>query len=295
MKNPSGRPNRENILGLKIDVDTYRGMKEGVPRLLSALARFGVKGTFFLSMGPDSSGRAIFQLLKNPLFLKKMLRTNGARLYGIRTALYGTLLPSPMIGLSFPELIAKILSEGHEVEFHAWDHRRWQDELPARSHEWIRDWFEKGIGAYRKLLRRDPSSFGAPAWLIDERVLEIAGGYAFQYLSCTRAREPFIHETSGLMEIPSDLPCFEEIGVPQGGARILQILKEGGMHVLPVHAEVEGGIWGKYFIDLLEEVCNTKCEILPLSKIRERLLSDPLPVRRYRMELLPGRSAPCAV
>ena len=295
MKKPSEHPNRKNVLGLKIDVDTYRGMKRGVPRLLSILTRFGVNGTFFLSMGPDSSGRAIFRLLKNPLFLKKMLRTNAARLYGFRTALYGTLLPSPMIGLSFPELIAEILSEGHEVEFHAWDHRRWQDELPACSCEWIQDWFEKGISAYRKVVKREPSAFGAPAWLIDDRVLEIAGGYGFQYLSCTRASEPFIHDPSGLMEIPSDLPCFEEIGVEQGGASILQILKEGGMHVLPAHAEVEGGIWASHFIELLEKVRDTDYQILPLSKIRERLLSQPLPVRKYRMELLPGRSVPCAV
>ena len=114
MKLPSKLQNKKNILGLKIDVDTFIGMKKGVPRLLSTMARFGIKGTFFLSMGPDSSGRAVFQLIKNPLFLKKMLKTGAGRLYGIKTALYGTLLPSPMIALSFPELVEEIISEGHE-------------------------------------------------------------------------------------------------------------------------------------------------------------------------------------
>jgi peptidoglycan/xylan/chitin deacetylase (PgdA/CDA1 family) len=290
-----GSMSGKNILGLKIDVDTYVGMKQGVPRLLSILARFGIQATFYLSMGPDSSGRAVLQLLKNPRFLKKMLRTNAGRLYGIKTALYGTLLPSPMIALSFPELIEKIILAGHEVEFHAWDHRRWQDELYTRSSEWIKDWFEKGILAYRKLVKKEPSSFGAPSWFIDDRVLEIAGRYPFHYLSCTRAKEPFIHEISGLIEIPSDLPCFEEIGVRQGVSRILQILKGGGIHVLPVHAEAEGGIWSKYFIELCEKVRNTNFQILPLSKIKALLESEALPVRKYRMELLPGRPSPCAV
>jgi hypothetical protein len=36
-------------------------------------------------------------------------------------------------------------------------------------------------------------------------------------------------------------------------------------------------------------------EILPLSEIRELLLSENPPVRKYRVELLPGRSVPCAV
>jgi hypothetical protein len=287
--------NHKNILGLKIDVDTYVGMKRGVSRLLSILARFGIQATFYLSMGPDASGKAVLQLIKNPRFLKKMFRTNAGRLYGWKTVLYGTLLPSPMIALSFPELVEQIIAAGHEVEFHAWDHRRWQDELYTRSSEWIKDWFEKGIEAYRRLVKKDPSSFGAPSWIIDDRVLEIVGEYSFRYLSCTRAKEPFIHEISGLIEIPSDLPCFEEIGVRQGVSRILQILKGGGIHVLPIHAEVEGGIWSKYFIELCEEVRKTDFEILPLSKIRALLESEALPVRKYRLELLPGRSSPCAV
>ena len=117
------------MLGLKIDVDTYWGMKKGVPCLLQILKEFQLKGTFFLSIGPDNSGRAALQLIKNPLFLKKMMRTNAAALYGWKTALYGTLLPAPMIALSFPEIVNDIIAAGHEVQFHAWDHRRWQDEL----------------------------------------------------------------------------------------------------------------------------------------------------------------------
>jgi len=295
MKILSKSIDRKNILGLKIDVDTYAGMKRGVPRLLSILAQFNIPATFYLSMGPDASGRAILQLVKNPRFLKKMLRTNASRLYGMKTALYGTLLPSPMIALSFPELVEQIISAGHEVEFHAWDHRRWQDELYTQSSKWIEDWFEKGIKAYRRLVKKEPSSFGAPSWLIDDRVLKIAGQYPFHYLSCTRAKEPFIHETSGLMEIPSNLPCFEEIGVTHGVSKILQILGDGGLHVLPVHAEVEGGIWDKYFIELCGKAQSMNLQILPLSKIRELLESEALPVRKYRMELIPGRSCPCAV
>ncbi|MBN2570450.1 MAG: polysaccharide deacetylase family protein [Deltaproteobacteria bacterium] len=289
------RQNKENILGLKIDIDTYLGMKRGVPRLLSIMADFDVKGTFYLSMGPDSSGIAIFQLIKNPRFLKKMFRTKASRLYGMRTALYGTLLPSPMIALSFPGLVQQIISEGHEVELHAWDHRRWQDELHTRSCEWIEGWFQKGVNAYKKIVNKEPLSFGAPGWIIDDRVLKVLERFNFAYLSCTRAMEPFIHENSGLMEIPSDLPCLEEIGVDQGVTTIFQILKDGGMHVLPIHAEVEGGIWSRHFIELLEKIKNTDYRILPLSEIKELLKCKTLPVRKYRMRLLPGRAAPCAV
>ncbi len=287
--------NKEHTLALKIDVDTYIGMKRGVPRLLSTLAHFGIKATFFLSMGPDTSGRAVLQLIKNPRFLRKMMRTNAGRLYGIRTALYGTLLPSPMVALAFPELVRRILSEGHEVEFHAWDHRRWQDDLFTHSSAWIEKWFQKGIDAYTKLVGSKPSSFGAPGWLIDDRALETAGKYDFTYLSCTRAQEPFRHELSGLMEIPSDLPCLEEIGVDTFVPTISNILKNGGIHVLPVHAEAEGGIWNEHFTQLLVEILDTDYRIVPLSVIKNILQPGSLPVRKHRLELLPGRSAVCAV
>lgn len=287
--------NNKKVLGIKIDVDTYHGMKNGVPRLLNILGTYDIKGTFFLSMGPDASGRAILQLIKNPRFLKKMVRTNAVGLYGLRTALYGTMLPSPMIALSFPEIVQEIMSQGHEIQFHAWDHRRWQDEVHRRSTRWIRDWLEKGIRGFAELTGQEPSAFGAPAWIINDKVLDILKDYQFDYLSCTRAKKPFIHEKIGVVEIPSDLPCFEEVGVPEGISAVTSILKDGDMHVLPVHAEVEGGIWSSHFIELIEQVKGSGYRFATLSEIRKLSPADKLTARKYRMALLPGRSVPCAV
>jgi undecaprenyl phosphate-alpha-L-ara4FN deformylase len=283
------------ILGLKIDVDTYQGMRLGLPRLLSLLRENDLRATFYLSIGPDASGRAILQILKNPRFLKKMVRTRAASLYGFRTALYGTLLPSPKIALSFPELVRRILAEGHEAQFHAWDHRRWQDELTVRPEGWIRDWFRRGIDGFEALTGKRPTSFGAPAWLIDDRVLSMVRDLRFDYLSCTRAKEPFIHEGTGLIEIPSDLPCFEEMGIEEGEREILTRLAEGGIHVLPVHAEVEGGLMSDNFVRLIHAAKKLDYRILPLGELLSLLNRESLVTRRFRMQLLSGRSVPCAV
>jgi undecaprenyl phosphate-alpha-L-ara4FN deformylase len=291
---PSDDKNRK-VLGIKIDVDTYHGMKNGVPRLLNILGNYDIKGTFFLSIGPDASGRAILQLIKNPRFLKKMVRTNAVGLYGLRTALYGTLFPSPMIALSFPDVVRQVMSQGHEIQFHAWDHRRWQDEVHRRSSQWMRDWFEKGVRGFEELTGQEPSAFGAPAWIINDKVLDVLKDYQFNYLSCTRAKKPFIHEKIGVVEIPSDLPCFEEVGVPEGISAVTSILKEGDMHVLPVHAEVEGGIWSNHFMELIEQVKRAGYSFTTLSEIRKLLQVDKLAVRKYRLDLLPGRSFQCAV
>jgi peptidoglycan/xylan/chitin deacetylase (PgdA/CDA1 family) len=291
----TGRPNVNRVLGLKIDVDTYQGMRQGVPRLLDLLRQERLKATFFLSIGPDASGRAMLQILKNPRFLKKMIRTRAASLYGWKTALYGTLLPSPMIALSHAGLVRQIMDEGHEVQFHAWDHRRWQDELTDRPEAWIRDWFERGLDGFRELTKRLPRAFGAPAWLIDDRVLSLIRGYGFAYLSCTRARGPFVHAGVGLVEIPSDLPCFEETGLEEGEKRILAQLDSGGIHVMPVHAEMEGSVGADAFVRVLRAARNSGYDILTLEEILPLLDVPSLGSRRFRLELLPGRAVPCAV
>jgi undecaprenyl phosphate-alpha-L-ara4FN deformylase len=283
------------MLGLKIDVDTYWGMKNGAPSLLQILKEFNLKGTFFLSIGPDNSGRAALQLIKNPLFLRKMMRTNALALYGWKTAFYGTLFPAPMIALSFPEIVNDIIAAGHEVQFHAWDHRRWQDELTTKSENWIQEWFAKGIAGFKKMTGMEPTAFGAPSWLIDDRVLSIIKEYKFQYVSCTRAKASFVHETINVLEIPSDLPCFEEIDAQKSVAIISDLIKEGETHVLPVHAEVEGGIFQNQFRELLEKALSMNIDVVPLKLIKDKLDIKKMPVRKYKMELLPGRHSPCAV
>ena len=90
-------------LALKIDVDTDRGTQEGVPRLLDMLKKFQAGATFLFSLGPDHTGRALKRVFR-PGFLKKVSRTSVVEHYGIRTLLYGTLLPGPDIGRLLSDL-----------------------------------------------------------------------------------------------------------------------------------------------------------------------------------------------
>ena len=285
----------ERVLGLKIDVDTRRGMEEGVPALLSLLERLGCRAAFFLSFGPDNSGKAVYRMARSPRFLFKMIRTNAPGLYGIRTALYGTVLKAPPIASAFPGLCREIEARGHEVEFHAWDHRAWQDSLPRKGRDWIREWLARGIDAYAACLGHGPRAFGAPSWLLTEGAVKEIATRPWEYLSCTRAAAPFILAGTGLAEIPSDLPCLEETGGRRGVARILAALTPGGTHVLPVHAEVEGGVLGGAFAEILRGAAQSGYRIAPLSEIAAAARRGALPTRAFATARLPGRAFPCAV
>ncbi len=286
---------RDRVLGLKVDVDTRRGMEEGVPSLLSLLNEFGVIATFFLSFGPDNSGKAIYRMVRSPRFLFKMIRTNAPALYGFRTALYGTVLRAPMIAAAFPGLCREIEDRGHEVELHAWDHRGWQDSLPGKGREWIGDWLDRGRAAYETCLEHPPRAFGAPAWMLTAAAVEEIGRRQWEYLSCTRASAPFVLAGTGLPEVPSDLPCLEEVGGRNGVDSILAPLSAGGTHVLPVHAEVEGGALRDAFVAILKGALNLGVRIVPLSVIAGTLAGQQLPERDFRTALLRGRAARCAV
>jgi undecaprenyl phosphate-alpha-L-ara4FN deformylase len=74
-------------IALKIDVDTYRGTREGVPRLAGLLESLGVRATFLFSLGPDHTGRAIRRVFRRG-FLRKVQRTSVLEHYGLRTLLY---------------------------------------------------------------------------------------------------------------------------------------------------------------------------------------------------------------
>ena len=45
-------------LAIKIDVDTYRGTRDGVPALAKLLKKRAVPATFLFSFGPDNTGKA---------------------------------------------------------------------------------------------------------------------------------------------------------------------------------------------------------------------------------------------
>ena len=50
---------------LKIDVDTLRGTREGVPNLARMLDRFKARATFLFSLGPDHTGWALRRVLRS--------------------------------------------------------------------------------------------------------------------------------------------------------------------------------------------------------------------------------------
>ena len=289
-------------IALTVDVDTHDGMRVGVPRLLDAFREHGVRATFFLSLGPDRSGRAMLPVLRNPRFLLKMLGTGAPSLYGWRTILSGTLFPARPIATAFPELVRRIEDEGHEAAVHAWDHRAWQDELPSFKTHRIRAHIDRAVAAFRRLTGRDPWGVRAPAWMTTPESLAMQDGYTFRYASDLRASPACRLVTPlGVMRIPQ-FPgtgaCLEEL-LPRGitgdaelGAALAHEVLSGVdvLRCATLHAEVEGGI----FSGVLNHLLPLLRDAGPVRPMHEAVsgLAVSLPQRRWAMRRLPGRAIP---
>jgi undecaprenyl phosphate-alpha-L-ara4FN deformylase len=249
-------------LAIKVDVCTHAGLQHGVPALMHLFDEFNLRASFFVSCGPDHSGRAIRRLLR-PGFLDKMRRTNAVSMYGWRTILYGTLLPGPQIARSFPGTMRALVHAGHEVGMHGYDHVYWQDRLPNLSAAAVRADIERARAAFREVLGVEPRAFGAPGWQCTPASLDAEDGAGFSYHSDTRGRAPFIPEMGGLrfrtLEIPTTTPTLDETYVRVGTtARELTAFYRKrlhpGLNVHTVHAEMEGMSHLPILRDFLETV-----------------------------------------
>ena len=288
-------------VGLKIDVDTHDGMRDGVPRLLDALKRRGVRATFFLVLGPDRMGRALLQL-RRPRFLEKMLRTGAPALYGWRTTLSGTLLPARPVATAFPDLVRRLEAEGHEAAVHAWDHRAWQDELDTFSDRRIHQHLERACTAFRALTGHDPVGIGAPAWTTNPRSLASQDGFPFRYASDLRGGPPCRLRTHlgvhRLPQLPGTGLCVEELlgrGARDPAALADDVVRTGLIGATPVltlHAEVEGGPYLPVLERLLDQLDQRGLlpHVRPCAEIAASL--PQLPVRTWCRRRLAGRAFP---
>lgn len=291
------------VVALKVDVDTYIGTRDGVPRILDILDRFGIRATFYFSMGPDNSGKAIRRIFTRKGFLKKMLRTGAPSAYGLKTMLYGTLLPAPMIASSLPEILRQTERRGHETGIHCWDHVKWHDYLP---------WLPKPMAAlelgqasamFQEIMGHRADSTAAPGWTVSPDSLEIQDALQLSYCSDSRGHSPFFPVMAGkqfqTLQIPTTWPTADEvlgensITMENLHGFYLHQLKEG-LNVHTIHAEMEGKALSDSFEGLLKGLQARGAVFMTLGEIAKEFRPAAGPAT-LEMGDLPGRAGKVAI
>ena len=293
-------------LALKIDVDTYRGTREGVPRLIEILQRYNAQATFFFSLGPDHTGRAIKRVFR-PGFLGKVSRTSVVEHYGIKTLLYGTLLPAPDIGRKCADIMRMVRVAGFETGIHCYDHIRWQDYVANKDAEWTRRELQLAVDRYTEIFGEAPHAHAAAGWQMNRHALRLMQRFGFQYSSDTRGTHPFIPtwqaEIIACPQLPTTLPTLDELMNRDGitldniAQHILKLTEVPSItgHVYTLHAELEGGKWLPIFEQLLQGWQAQGYELVSLQQYLQGLDLAALPRREVVMREVEGRVGTLAV
>lgn len=283
-------------IGLRIDVDTFRGTRLGVPNLGYVLGGRDVKATFFFSVGPDNMGRHLWRLLR-PTFLWKMLRTRAASLYGWDILLRGTFWPGPVIGEKLASVIRAASDGGHEVGLHAWDHHAWQAHIDTLDAAAIHRSLEQGVETLTRILGYPPTCSAVPGWKCNDLVLKQKAGFPFLYNSDCRGTSVFRPVVEGVElaqpQIPVTLPTYDEVigrdGVSNGNYNdyILARLDPGKLNVLTIHAEVEGIICLQMFDRFVNKALSFGHRFVPLGDLLRE--AKKMPAARVMPGTIPGR------
>jgi len=283
-------------IGLRIDVDTFRGTRYGVPALCRLLADHGVSASFFFSVGPDNMGRHLWRLIR-PRFFLKMLRTKASSLYGWDILFRGTLWPGPVIGRKLGHTIRSVSDAGHEVGLHAWDHHGWQANIERMKGDAINRSLDRGVALLTDILDRQPTCSAVPAWKCNDLVLLEKAKFPFSYNSDCRGEEiffPLIRGEAILQpQIPVTLPTYDEVighnGISDTNYNdyILSLMRPEKLNVLTVHAEVEGIICLEMFDRFLKMARSIGADVVPLKALLST--SQGIRLSTIAAKEIPGR------
>ncbi len=293
-------------IALKIDVDTLRGTREGVPALVSTLGAAKVGASFLFSLGPDHTGRAILRALR-PGFLSKVSRTSVLEHYGVRTLLYGIALPGPDIGKREASTLRSVRHAGFEVGVHCWDHVRWQDKLMGQDADWAAREMGLAVQRFEQVFGAPPLLHGAAGWQFHDGAARAEQTLGIRLASDTRGHCAFIPvddagRVIGPPQLPTTLPTLDELiglnGVTVDNVHqtLLDLTARSNQdQVYTLHAELEGMKLLPVFQRLLAGWQTQGHSLVSLGDLFQHLQTDQLPHSRIRPGQVPGRSGTLAM
>lgn len=286
-------------IALKVDVDTLRGTREGVPRLLDALQRKGVAATFLFSLGPDHTGWALRRVFRSG-FLSKVSRTSVLKHYGLRTLMYGVLLPAPDIGRLAVAPMLAARDAGHECGIHTWDHVVWQDNVRHRDEAWTREQMRLAFERFSDIFSAKPATHGAAGWQMNAAALRQIDAWGMAYASDGRGMGPYRPSVEGRtlahVQLPTTLPTLDELigndGIDEHNVAksLLKRTEIDVDQVFTLHAELEGGLLLPAFESLLSGWQAQGHELASLATLRSHVRQESLPIVPLTWGTVPGRS-----
>jgi undecaprenyl phosphate-alpha-L-ara4FN deformylase len=287
-------------IGLRCDVDFGIGLARGVPYLLDLFKKRNMRVTFYVTMGPDGF-RQHSNRLGSASYRKRIRRMNPMRMikafgpvYLARQALgfRGT------VGLSQPNVLRRVVAEGHELGVHGFDHYWWAENVFEADRNALKEDMDRGLNALKRSTGHDASAWASPNWRCSAASLNLLDEYGFPYGADTRGRSPFVPEVAGYSgrkpQLPISLPCLHEIADYKDTTDLAVIRDEFISHVRPgynvwcIHDYYEGVLRREVFESVLDAVIRDGWSLVPIATLAAEIQPDKVAVSRITKARMRG-------
>jgi len=303
------------VIALKVDVDTYRGTRIGVPNLVRLLQRHRAQASFLFSLGWDHTGWALRRVFR-PGFFQKVSRTSVLEHYGLRTLLYGVLLPAPDIGSTCAAQMRAVRDAGFECGIHTWDHVVWQDQVRYRDEAWTQRHMQQAFDRFEAIFGTAPHTHGAAGWQMNAHAFAQLDAWNLHYASDGRAllteagtlvdcaagpyRVACLDKVQHCIQLPTTLPTLDELlgrsiddvlMTPSNLAtHMLQLTAAPRDHVFTLHAELEGQKLAPLFEQLIQGWQAQGYDVVSMADYYQQIKHRELPIYPAQWGGVPGRS-----
>jgi len=287
-------------IGLRCDVDFGIGLERGVPYLLDVLRRLGMQATFYVTMGPDGF-RQHSNRLGSASYRKRIRRMNPLGMikafgpvYLARQALgiRGT------VGLSHPDVLKRIVAEGHELGVHGFDHYWWAENVSTADRAALKADMDQAIDGLRAVSGHTATAWASPNWRCSAASLSLLDEFGFTYGADTRGRDAFVPLVPGyagrLPQLPISLPCLHEISDYLNTTDAATITAEFAAQVRPgynvwcIHDYYEGVLRREMFERAVDALISTGCTLVPIATLAAALPREALHASPVVSARMPG-------
>ena len=262
-------------LGLKVDVSTLRGARDGVPRLITLLQRHGAGATFFFCVGPDHSR-------------------------------FGRLMPGPDLGRRAGDTMRAARDAGFETGVQAYDARRWREHVARADVAWTEAQMQRAVDRYAEIFHDYPRAHAAAGWQTNAHALRMTQRLGFDYCSDGQGRAPHLPVRNAELircpQFPTTLPTLDELageGIPDrdSAMRVLErtATHPASMAVFTLRADRDGGARLALVEQLLAGWQAQGHELVALRSLYESVEPLQLPRCTVTLDSTTGRAGRCLV
>lgn len=258
---------------LRIDLDTRKCIKEGLPKLLDLLRELDIKASFYVPIGGESN---VFEIIKN----RGGVYEKGISKLGFFEKVLTVAMPQDFLK-KYRKLLMRIIDDGHELGVHGWKHREWTHSLGKLD---LDDRFKKIISKYNELTGKKPASFAAPGFNTNENALKALDRYGFLVASDLPGEKPFHPTVNGVklkhLQVPvnirkGNLPIIEHYTL-QGLSdkdivkAVCSDISDRNYVVMYGHGALEGSQKINVLGDILKYVKEQKYNIVTIEDIAKQ-------------------------